>query len=142
MAHHRPIAHAVQNTDGSWRDPHDLDEHLTSVADLAAEFACAFGPEWARLAGRWHDLGKYRQRFQNYIRLASGFEADAHIRGEVGKAPHSTAGAILACDRFGAAGRVLAYLIAGHHAGLADWFGGLEGRLTTIDGRADRKSVV
>jgi len=137
MAHHRPIAHAVQNTDGSWRDPHDLDEHLTSVADLAAEFACAFGPEWARLAGRWHDLGKYRQRFQNYIRLASGFEADAHIRGEVGKAPHSTAGAILACDRFGAAGRVLAYLIAGHHAGLADWFGGLEGRLTTIDGRAE-----
>ncbi len=137
MAHHRPIAHAAQNTDGSWRDPHDLDEHLTSVAALAAEFACAFGPEWARLAGRWHDLGKYRQRFQNYIRLASGFEVDAHIQGEAGKAPHSTAGAILACDRFDAAGRVLAYLIAGHHAGLADWFGGLEVRLAAIDSRAE-----
>lgn len=137
MAKHHPIAHAAQNPNGSWRNPHDLDDHLTSVAALAAEFAHAFGPEWSQLAGRWHDLGKYRQRFQNYIRLASGFEADAHIRGEAGKAPHSTAGAILACDRFGAAGRVLAYLIAGHHAGLADWFGGLEVRLATIDSRAE-----
>ena len=137
MSKHRPIAHAAQSPDGSWRDPHDLDDHLTSVADLAAEFAHAFGPEWSQLAGRWHDLGKYRPRFQNYIRLASGFEADAHIQGEAGKAPHSTAGAILACDRFGAAGRVLAYLIAGHHAGLADWFGGLEVRLASIDSRAE-----
>jgi CRISPR-associated endonuclease/helicase Cas3 len=125
----RPIAHAAKDGDGNWREPHDLAEHLSSVAALAADFARAFGPELARLAGRWHDLGKYRRRFQNYIRLASGFEADAHIKGEAGKAPHSTAGALLATDRFGVAGRVLAYLIAGHHAGLADWFGGLEVRL-------------
>src|SRR5690606_11627166 len=60
---------------------------------------------------------------------ASGFEADAHIKGEAGKAPHSTAGAMLAIGRFGVAGRVLAYLIAGHHAGLNDWFGGLRERV-------------
>jgi len=77
---------------------------------------------------RWHDLGKFRPRFQKYIRRASGFEADAHIKGEAGKAPHSTAGAMLAIDRFGVAGHVLAYLIAGHHAGLDDWFGGLHER--------------
>ncbi|WP_437556208.1 CRISPR-associated helicase Cas3' [Acidithiobacillus sulfuriphilus] len=135
MAINSSIAHAVKNPDGSWRDPHDLLEHLNSVGTLAAAFAEQFGSGWALLAGRWHDLGKYRPRFQRYIRLASGFEADAHIKGEAGKAPHSTAGAVLATDRFGSAGRVLAYLIAGHHAGLADWFGALEVRLGNADSR-------
>ncbi|MHB8252971.1 MAG: CRISPR-associated helicase Cas3' [Acidiferrobacter sp.] len=131
-----PIAHAAQNPDGSWRDPHDLVDHLTGVAALAACHAQAFGAEdWAHLAGLWHDLGKYRPRFQHYIRKVSGFDAEAHIKGETGKAPHSTAGAILACDRFGAAGRVLAYLIAGHHTGLYDWFGGLDARLDSADSR-------
>lgn len=132
----RPIAHAAQNPDGSWRDPHDLADHLVCVAALAACHARAFGAEdWAHLAGLWHDLGKYRSRFQHYIRKVSGFDAEAHIKGEAGKAPHSTAGAMLACDRFGAAGRVLAYLIAGHHAGLYDWFGGLDARLDSADSR-------
>ncbi|QKE41164.1 MAG: CRISPR-associated helicase Cas3' [Ferrovum myxofaciens] len=132
----RPIAHAAQNPDGSWRDPHDLANHLAGVAALAACHARKFGGEdWAHLAGLWHDLGKYRPRFQHYIRIVSGFDAEAHIKGEAGKAPHSTAGAVLACDRFGAAGRVLAYLIAGHHAGLYDWFGGLDARLDSADSR-------
>jgi CRISPR-associated endonuclease/helicase Cas3 len=124
-----PIAHAARDASGDWRAPHDLVEHLECVGELAAGFAAHFGADWARLAGRWHDLGKFRLRFQHYIRQASGFEADAHIRGEAGKAPHSTAGALLALDRFGVAGRVLVYLIAGHHAGLGDWFGGLDARL-------------
>ncbi len=134
----RPIAHAAQNPDGSWRDPHDLADHLRCVATLAASHARSFGgQEWAHLAGLWHDLGKYRPRFQHYIRKVSGFEfeADAHIKGEAGKAPHSTAGAMLACDRFKETGRVLAYLIAGHHAGLYDWFGGLDARLDSTDSR-------
>ncbi len=132
----RPIAHAAQNPDGSWRDPHDLADHLVGVAALAACRARAFGAEdWAHLAGLWHDLGKYRPRFQHYIRKVSGFDTEAHIKGEAGKAPHSTAGAMFACDRFGAKGRVLAYLIAGHHAGLYDWFGGLDARLDSADSR-------
>lgn len=132
-----PIAHAARDEAGDWRTPHDLVEHLHEVGELSAEFARRFGPDWARLAGRWHDLGKFRPRFQKYIRLASGFEADAHIKCEAGKAPHSTAGALLATDRFGEAGRVLAYLIAGHHAGLADWFGGLDSRLADLKSRAE-----
>lgn len=135
----QPIAHAAMDKDGNWRDPHSLEEHLRAVAFLAAQFALPFNSaDWAHLAGLWHDLGKYRLRFQNYIRLASGFEADAHIKGEAaGKAPHSTAGAILACERFGLSGRVLAYLIAGHHAGLSDWFGGLDSRMETENSRAE-----
>lgn len=117
----QPIAHAAKDDAGAWRDPHDLADHLAGAAQLAAMFADRFGSGWAKRAGLWHDLGKYRERFQTYIRLVSGFEADAHIKGEAGKAPHSTAGAVLACQRFGVPGRVLAYLIAGHHAGLYDW---------------------
>ncbi|WP_414040577.1 CRISPR-associated helicase Cas3' [Acidithiobacillus sp. M4-SHS-6] len=131
------IAHAARDANGNWREPHDLAEHLRCVGQLAADFARGFGADWACLAGRWHDLGKYRLRFQHYIRQASGFEADAHIKGETGKAPHSTAGAMLAVDHFGIAGRVLAYLIAGHHAGLADWFGGLEARLDDPKSRSE-----
>lgn len=124
-----PIAHAAKDGDGNWRPPHDLAEHLIEVGAQAAEFAQTFGADWARLAGRWHDLGKYRPRFQERIRQLTGFDIDAHIEGKAQSAPHSTAGSLLAADRFGPAGRVLAYLIAGHHAGLADWFGGLEVRL-------------
>ncbi|MGA7983320.1 MAG: CRISPR-associated helicase Cas3' [Chromatiaceae bacterium] len=118
----RQLAHAVMDADGQWR-VHDLDVHLRAVAGLAAESAERFGgSDWARLAGLWHDLGKYRPVFQRYIRRASGLEAeDAHIEGKAGRAPHSTAGAVLARDRFKEIGRVLAYLIAGHHAGLSDW---------------------
>jgi CRISPR-associated endonuclease/helicase Cas3 len=133
-----PLAHVRLDAKGSWHE-HLLEDHLQSVAMLARDHATAFGGgEWAYLAGLWHDLGKYRSRFQHYIRRASGYEADAHIKGETnGKAPHSNAGALLACDRFGHAGRVLAYLIASHHAGLYDWFGGLSERLENPDSRAE-----
>jgi CRISPR-associated endonuclease/helicase Cas3 len=134
------IAHAKRGSggDGAWAPPHDLEAHLRAVAELAGAAARRFNAsDWAHLAGLWHDLGKYRPRFQNYIRQVSGFEADAHIKGEAGKAPHSTAGALLACDTFKEAGRVLAYLIAGHHAGLDDWHGGLEARLALPASRAE-----
>lgn len=132
----KPIAHVAQDSQGRWRAPHDLAEHLRAVACMASQNAQAFGhSDWGYLAGLWHDLGKYRSRFQHYIRQASGFEANAHIKGEFGKTPHSTAGAMLACARLGLAGRVLAYLIAGHHAGLHDWFGCLDVRLASDDSR-------
>jgi len=137
------IAHVKQSSNGGWLTPHDLVDHLNCVAIRAADHARPFGgQEWAHLAGLWHDLGKFRSRFQQYIRKASGFDfnADASIKGEAGKAPHSTAGALLACDRFKESGRVLAYLIAGHHAGLYDWHSessSLEYRLQQVDSREE-----
>lgn len=133
-----PLAHVRQDHSGQWHE-HALEDHSRSVAALARSHAASFGGgEWAYLAGLWHDLGKYRGRFQKYIRSASGYESNAHIKGEsTGKAPHSTAGAMLACDRFGKSGRVLAYLIASHHAGLYDWFGGLAERLENPDSRTE-----
>jgi len=72
-------------------------------------------------AGLWHDLGKYSQEFQHYIKTVSGYDLEAHIEGKPGRVDHSTAGAIHAVRQFGAHGQILAYLIAGHHAGLPDW---------------------
>ena len=42
-------------------------------------------------------------------------------RAYQGRVDHSTAGAIYAIEKLGLQGRILAYLIAGHHAGLPDW---------------------
>ncbi len=128
------LAHIRPSREGQW-EKHLLEEHLCEVAKLAGGFAGSFGgSEWASLAGLWHDLGKYQPVFQNYIRGASGY--DAHIEIAPGKVDHSSAGAIHACDRFGSKGRVLAYLIAGHHAGLSDWHGGLADRLQNPAKRA------
>lgn len=132
------IAHVAYDAQReTWRAPHDLAAHLRETGKLAAQFAERYGAGWARLSGQWHDLGKYRPRFQRYIRHKSGYEPDASIQGELGRAPHSTAGALLACDRFGLPGRALAYLIAGHHAGLDDWYGGLRERLADPASRAE-----
>ena len=120
-------------------EPHHLLEHLNTVAATAAGFAQALNSsQWAAVAGLWHDLGKYRPGFQRYIRLVNG--QDAHIEGKLPSGSdktHSAAGALHALRvleaRFGAQwsalGRVLAYVIAGHHAGLGDWVAGLDRRL-------------
>ncbi len=128
------IAHVKQDSSGQWQI-HLLEEHLRDVAKLSEEMAFAFGGgEWARLAGLWHDLGKYRPAFQRYICSASGYDPDAHI--EQGRVDHSTAGAIHAVNKLGSFGQVLAYLIAGHHAGLPDW-SAAEGGNASLEQRLD-----
>jgi len=119
------IAHVARLDDLTLREPHLLEEHLAAVACICACFAQRFdAQDWARLAGQWHDLGKYRPAFQRYIRHVTGFEAEnSHIES-AGRVDHSTAGAVHAVNELGeSAGRLLAYLIAGHHAGLPDWNG-------------------
>ena len=116
----RYLAHVRQ--DGKVFIPHDLGEHLREVGHRAGEFAHVFGSgDWAQVAGLWHDLGKYRAEFQQRIKSVSGYDPEAHLEGSVGRVDHSTAGAQYAIDQFGLHGRILAYLIAGHHAGLPDW---------------------
>lgn len=131
------LAHAIQDDkSGEWRT-HSLEEHLAGVAKLAGEFAEVFGnDDWGNAAGFLHDLGKGSDDFQHYIRQVTGFDAEAHIETSPGKVNHSSHGAAWAEENLKGIGRILAYLVAGHHAGLPDWFhtpgigGNLERRLS------------
>lgn len=105
-------------------DPHH--GHLNKVAFLSGEFAARMFPpgspdavsarEWGRLAGWWHDLGKFAPEWQAYLKT----KADPHADEISGKVDHSTAGAKHSREQFPHLGPLLAYLIAGHHAGLDD----------------------
>lgn len=99
-----------------------LEEHLRDVAGKAGKFAESFGnTDWAHLAGLWHDLGKYHPEFQNYIRENNQAHIENNPALSKGRVNHSSAGALHAIDRFQEKGRILAYLIAGHHTGLLNW---------------------
>lgn len=127
-----PLAHVGDNG-----EEHALLDHLRAVAHRASQTSAAWhSAHWAYMAGLWHDLGKYRPGFQQYIRQVN----DAHIEGKLPRnsdKTHSAAGALHALrtfeHRFGKTGgqvaRALAYVIAGHHAGLADWEASLDTRL-------------
>lgn len=79
----RFIAHVRDDGHGAFVI-HDLDEHLRGVARLAEEFARDFGSaDWARVAGVWHDLGKYSKEFQWHIKSVSGYDPDAYFQGLV-----------------------------------------------------------
>jgi len=90
-----------------------LSEHLINVADMASKFAEIFASsDWAYNIGILHDLGKISADFQ---------EKKIIKPSEKEKIDHSTAGAVYAVEKFKDIGRVIAYCVAGHHAGLADW---------------------
>lgn len=111
------FAHSGKEADRS--DWQSLHEHLEGVAKLASERAAKFNThEFGRIAGLLHDIGKYSSEFQD--RLA----------GDPTRVDHSTAGAQLAIERLGPKiGTLLAFAIAGHHAGLADGVGTDNGSL-------------
>lgn len=122
MTNQHFIAHVRQNDGGEWLI-HDLYEHCEEVGKLAEQFAGELGSEFAKLQGRYHDIGKYRLPFQERIRIKSGFgfDQEAHLEQKAGKASHSHAGAMLIHQSDSLLGVILAYTIAGHHTGLPDW---------------------
>lgn len=103
--------------------------HLNKVAYHTAQFAAEMFPEnseesksahqWGYLTGLWHDLGKFAPEWQTYLES----KADPHSSESTGtptkKEDHSTAGAAFT-QSLPPCGPLISYLIAGHHAGLAD----------------------
>ena len=114
-------------------DVQSLEEHLLGVAELARSFTkrlCL--EEQGELIGLLHDLGKYSEDFQNYLKSAVGMinpdEDDfVNARGLKGKIDHSTAGAQLIWKELSEqgqmgsiVGQILALCIASHHSGIID----------------------
>lgn len=94
-----------------------LDQHLHNVGELSAEFAEPFGAaEWGRIAGLWHDVGKFSEAFQRY--LSKSHNNDSDITETAVSCDHSTAGAQYLAENGGKLGLLLSYVIAGHHGGL------------------------
>ena len=120
--------YAHSDTSVGQHEWHQLSVHLTETGRRAAEYlkfvdGCA---DIARTAGLLHDVGKYTKEFQ------------ARLQGDVNRVDHSTAGAQIAIDRYNSEmGKVLAFCIAGHHAGLADGVG--DGR--SLEKRIKKKGI-
>lgn len=110
---------AHSTSDDSKADWQLLSLHLTAVGAIAGASATWFGGQtMAEIAGLLHDVGKYTDEFQR------------RIAGHSVRVDHATRGAMLAVERYGPVGWLLAYGIAGHHAGLAN---GVEsGERTTV----------
>ena len=114
MPPRRYYAHSGRRDDRS--DWQLLPDHLQQTAMLAAARGTPLGlGNSARLAGQFHDFGKYDPAFDN--RLTGGTE----------RVDHSTAGAHLLRKMASAAtlpaAEILSYAILGHHAGLPDRHG-------------------
>ena len=115
-------AHSAQDELGNllpYEHWQTLQSHSVNVGEIAAEFARVFGAqEIACQTGKLHDLGKYSEAFNH--RLHGGPSVD-----------HATAGAKIAVERWGnVIGKLMAFCIAGHHAGLANGNGKGDNRRT------------
>ncbi len=137
------IAHAKKNEEGEFEAPHFLEEHLKNTARLAEAFAEKFNSgQWGYVAGLLHDIGKSKPGFQEYIRRVTGYDIEHfNFEGRIKRGEHSTSGAKLAEDYFGAKGRVLAYCIAGHHAGLPDWYPDEAGGQSSLNFRINNADI-
>lgn len=119
----KPVAHTKDGCPSQ-----AMHEHEENVGALAACFAEPFAAQaWGRLAGLWHDLGKYQP------------EVQAYLRGEGPQVEHAIIGAWHARQRGSDASSwlPLAFVIAGHHTGLANLAASEEKGPTPLTGRLD-----
>ncbi len=121
------IAH-IRKTDGQKQM---LSDHLLEVSKYSGCFSSRIGFQKAgELIGLLHDLGKYSNSFQNYLKSSSGllkpdddgYMDSAHYKGKI---DHSSAGAQWLWTHFKEHGKkgifigqILSLCIASHHSGL------------------------
>lgn len=110
-----------------------LEDHLRGVGEKSKKFADKIGlHEHGELLGLLHDIGKYSQQFQSYIKSATGMidpDEDEYVDSGVlkGKIDHSTAGAQFIWENLSSLGpmesmvaQILSLCVASHHSGMID----------------------
>lgn len=99
------FAHTVEGKgEDRW---HSLADHLKGTAEIASSFTDNKNySDLFKIAGYFHDLGKYQISFQKYLR-------EGGYRGSI---PHSKYGAWFFYNRI----NEISHIIAGHHGGLQD----------------------
>lgn len=119
-------AHSVEGRPPDEWEP--LADHLIAVGDHAAMLADAFGcGTFGKTLGLLHDIGKIDPDFQ-----------ERRLHNLPVRVDHSTAGAILAMEKYGPVfGKAMAFIIAGHHAGLAN--GLRSGVTSSLKDRLDKR---
>lgn len=107
-----------------------LEHHLLDVAEKAEKSAEKFrSADWAWNAAWLHDLGKAADEFQAYLFRQNGLDDAEYDSAGDGRVNHSSAGAAHSVEFFGPIiGLINAYLSAGHHAGLPDFYPSSTGR--------------
>ena len=119
--------------------------HTGNVAGLAAGFASAFGAEeLARWAAWLHDVGKYSDDFQQYLRQCDAAKHGGGRPPKPGSAEHKVAGTRLALELLPTRVReMIAACVLGHHGGL-NAFGAkmLEAITATHDKAAVQKKAM
>lgn len=120
-------AHSTSNpSKANWQL---LADHLETVGKIAEKSAQAFNcGQLAKAIGLLHDLGKYSQEFQR------------RLQGDPKPVNHATWGAIQAVKKYEGIGQLMAYIIAGHHTGLANGTHHDSARLTALDQRLKEAS--
>lgn len=109
-----------------------VEEHLNGVSSICKQLTSKIDlPEAGELLGLLHDLGKYSDDFQKYIKTATGIIDpdidDPDVADLKGKIDHSTAGAQWIWNRFKKygpkgklIGQILAVCLSSHHGGMID----------------------
>jgi CRISPR-associated endonuclease/helicase Cas3 len=112
-------AHSTKSKDKSDWQP--LSSHLDNVCLAAGVFAEPFNAQiWAMIIGQNHDLGKGSKQWQAYLRHVNNVVDEFHPFYD-GHPSHAFTGAQWLYKRSKIVGKLLAYCIAGHHAGLPNW---------------------
>ena len=99
---------------------HGLQKHILCVSEMARDFAAPLGAsEIAYFLGLLHDLGKFKDEFQQYLYDCYEAEKNKTVPPKRGSAPHKQAGALAAemllPEEYG---QILSLPIFGHHGGM------------------------